>query len=159
LVFWKLPAFAGRWRNESLGRRASGGTTPGFRGSTSMTNQGARESFEEGRLRHAGPSLRNYPARGDRKVFVTRCCAGRSSSEKRRGFRESLTSQDVGTRGKRKGSAAKRYPGRARIEISAVSRARGSCRVADFGKRRFGPMKRVQVTSLTMGGLQSWPGT
>jgi hypothetical protein len=32
------------------------------------------------------------------------------------GFRESPAPQGDGTRGKRKGSAAKRYPGRARIE-------------------------------------------
>lgn len=41
---------------------------------------------------------------------------------------------------------------------TVVGRARGSCRVAEVGKRRCGPVKRVQVTSLTMGGLQSWPG-
>lgn len=131
-VFWKAVPFAGRRRNGGLGRRAGGGSTPSLRGSMPTTNQGVRERFEEGRPRKAGPSLRGLSARGGRKAFVTRCCAG--GRPKKRPSVGPFSGRRTATRQTQR-ERSKPLPGTGE-DRSAVSRARGSCRVAEVGKRR-----------------------
>jgi hypothetical protein len=93
--------------------------------------------------------LRGLSAHGDRKVLVTRCCTrGRPKKRPREGLRPGRGA----TRRQTQRERNKPLP-QTGEDRTAASRARGSCSVAEVGERRFGSVKRPQVTSLTVRGL------